>query len=390
MARVLIGWELGAHQGHITSIKLIADQLLTDGHDVAIALQQIDAGGLDLDPRVSLWQAPVWPRLLINRRQPASAPVATMGDILCRVGLNQPGTLAAIIAGWDAICAAYRPDLIIANFAPALLCAAKGRYPAVKVGDGFTAPPGHLTTFPSLTGAAPAFDEEAMLDLVDADLAASGRAPLPGLPALFAADHEMVSSFKLLDPYAIHRTVPHCAPLIKPPLPDTTGGAGEEIFVYGFHGIDAGAALWDGLSQTAKVVRIHMSSASAEHLARFKTLGLKFEREPLPFTRIAARSRLVVSHGGHGFVSSALLSGLPQMITWFDLEKQFHGKAIAAAGLGRDHNLTAIKADAFAAQLLSIWDDDTLARACTHAAPDFRSAMTRDATAEISRIATQL
>jgi rhamnosyltransferase subunit B len=390
MVRALIGWELGANQGHITCIKLIADRLLTDGHDVAIALQQIDAGGLDLDPRIALWQAPVWPRILVSMGQPASAPVATMGDILCRVGLNRQGALAAMVAGWDAICAAYQPDLIIADFAPALLCAAKGRYPTIRVGDGFTAPPGHLATFPSLTGAAPAFDEGAILDLVDADLAASGRAPLPGLPALFEADHELISSFALLDPYVNQRTSPHCAPLIKPPLPDGVGGAGEEIFVYGFHRIDPSAALWDGLARTGKAVRVHLSNASSEHLARFKALGLKFEREPQPFTRIAARSRLVVSHGGHGFVSSALLSGLPQLITWFDLEKQLHGKAVASAGFGQNQNLLAISTDALVAGLTQMWQDDALAATCQNAAAGFRDALFRNSTDEIAVIANQL
>ncbi len=389
MARVLIGWELGANQGHITCIKLIADRLLTEGHEVAIALQQIDAGGLDLDPRILLLQAPVWPGLLISIGQPASAPVATMGDILCRLGLNRQGALAAMIAGWDAICAAFRPDLVIADFAPALLAAANGRYLSVTVGDGFTTPPGHLATFPSLTGGPPAFDEGAILDLVDADLAAAGRPPLPGLPALFAADHAFITCFAVLDPYSPQRTSPHCAPLVKPPLPETAGGMGEEIFVYGFHRIDPGAALWASLSRTGKVVRVHMSNASAEHLARFKALGFKFERDPLPFTRIAERSRLVVSHGGHGFVSSALLSGLPQLITWFDLEKQWHGNAISTERLGREHNLLTADPDTLTVLLTEMWADEALATACQKSAARFRNALSRNSVAEIALIASQ-
>jgi rhamnosyltransferase subunit B len=387
MARVLIGWELGANRGHISVILSVAERLLGEGHAVAIALQQIDAGGLDLDPRISLFQAPVWPRLLVSIGQSQITQAATMGDILCRLGLDRQGCLAAMIAGWDSICAGFKPDLVIADFAPALLTAAQGRTPTIRIGDGFISPPGDMARFPSLTGAPASFDEEFMLDLVDADLAQSGRAPLPGLPALFAADHELVSSFALLDPYATKRNRPNFAPLLKPPVPESGGATGEEIFVYAYQNIGAEMALWDGLALTGKNVRVHMPGATPEHRARFSSLGIKFEAEPVPFPAIAARSRIVVSHGGHGFVSSALLAGIPQMIMWYDVEKQLHGRAIAAAGLGRDQNLFAIMADAFASALNDMWADPVLAKRCIEMSPGFQHEMKRDALSQISEIA---
>ena len=123
MARILFGWELGANRGHIERLLPMARRLLDSGHEVALALQQIDCAGLDRDPRITLWQAPVWPRLLINNLQDGSRRVATMGDILAQLGLDRPGCLAAMISSWDAIFAAFRPDVIVADYAPALLAA---------------------------------------------------------------------------------------------------------------------------------------------------------------------------------------------------------------------------------------------------------------------------
>ena len=62
MARVLIGWELGTNRGHVDAVLRIARHLLSNGHDVHLALQQIDGAPLDADPRLHIWQAPIWPR----------------------------------------------------------------------------------------------------------------------------------------------------------------------------------------------------------------------------------------------------------------------------------------------------------------------------------------
>ena len=192
VARILIGWELGAYRGHIVRMRLIAARLLSEGHSVAMALQQIDALGVDPDPRIQIWQAPVWPRLLVNAAQDLSRPVATMGDILARLGLDRPGCLAALVSGWDAIFAGFQPDVVIADYAPALLTAARGRIPSIQAGDVFACPPHDASCFPDLAGHAPAYDEATLLDIADADLASVGRGALSSLPALFAADKVLI------------------------------------------------------------------------------------------------------------------------------------------------------------------------------------------------------
>lgn len=111
-----------------------------------------------------------------------------------------------------------------------------------------------------------------------------------------------------------------------------------------------------------------MPPAYHEELRR---LGIKVEPKPLPFDEIADRSRLLVSHGGHGFVCSALLAGIPQVVCHYDIEKLLHGRAVARMGLGGFAGLTEIDPATFAGSLVTLYQDEALQRRCREAAPGF-------------------
>jgi rhamnosyltransferase subunit B len=383
MARVLFGWELGANRGHIERLLPMARRLLDQGHEVALALQQIDSAGLDRDPRLTLWQAPVWPRLLINNIQDGSRRVATMGDILAQLGLDRPGCLAAMVSGWDVIFAAFRPDVVVADYAPALLTAARARVATISVGDYFSCPPYQLDRFPSLTGTPNAYDEDALLDTVDADLASVSRAPLAGLPALFAADHVMVGNFAELDPYRPLRIGDYCAPSIKLPLADGSGGGGDELFVYAYNRISADNPIWAGLVATRRTVRIHMGDPTPAHLAEFKRFGCIYEPKPVPFPLIARRSSVAVSYGGNGFTSACLVAALPQLMMPFDLEKLMTARAVDALGLGKMLGFSNITADQVTETVSALASDAELAGKLRAMAPDFKSRMTMSMADEV-------
>ncbi|WP_293883211.1 glycosyl transferase-like UDP-glucuronosyltransferase [Sphingomonas sp.] len=369
MARILIGWELGANRGHIVRIAPVAAKLRSLGHDVAFALQQVDSLGLARDTSIPVFQAPLWPRLLASAAMPVRGDVSTLIDILCRLGLDKPGTLAAVMSGWDALFSAWRPDIVVGDFAPALMCAAHGRTVSISAGTGFVQPPSHLDEMPRLAGE-PGFDESIVLDTIDADLRSIGRQPLRALPALFAADHHFVETFAEVDPYDAFRVSALCAPGIAPGVFEASG-SGDEIFVYGFVATMGRSPLWESLRKTGKRVRIYVPDSTPEFTAELRRVGFIVEANPVSWHDIARRSRLVVSHGGHGFLCSALLAGLPQMVTYYDLEKQLHAGALATAGLGHSVQLYHIDADSFAAAILAAYDDDALAERVRAVAPTF-------------------
>lgn len=387
MARVLIGWELGANRGHIVRLLHYHDALVAAGHEVSLALQRID--GAAREGRAvsgAVWQAPLWPRLIGSNAHRTAAAVATLGDILARVGLADPGALASLIGGWDRLLAAARPDLVVADYAPALLAAARGRVPSIAVGYGFDVPPAAMERFPSLSGEAALYDEAALLDRTNAELAAAGRAPLAALPELFAADHEIPAILAALDPYAAWRSAPVAAPALGGPLPPISDGTGDELFVYWPEHRVLTQGLWDGLRAAGVPVRLYMPGLDDVQAAQAEALGFAVERKSMKWDRIRARARVVLSHGGGGFVTMAMLVGVPQIVCHYDLEKRGNGEAAERLGVGKQAPLHGLEGGQVAELVGALWDSGT-ARA---KAAGLRAGMGRPAEEELAAAAARL
>ena len=223
MARFLLGWELGANRGHLVRLADIARRLVAEGHQVTIASQRLSRA-FDFPEGVTLWQAPVWPRLLGNVGALGGPMPNTMGDILVRLGLDGEETLPVLVEAWEAILSAVRPDAVVADFAPALLCAARGRIPTLLVGLAFDAVPHTLAAFPSLTGQPAAYPETETLARVNRGLAQVSRDTLERLPQMFAADRVLAGTFTELDFYAQWRAEPPVAPSVSHPVGEAEGG----------------------------------------------------------------------------------------------------------------------------------------------------------------------
>jgi hypothetical protein len=369
MARILLGWELGAGTGHTVKLNEIARSLTARGHEPVYAVQQVAAfAGTDV------WQAPLWPAQLTTLAKPATVLPATMGDILVALGLAEPGLLPALIGAWDRILAAVRPDAVAAEFAPALMLAAAGKVPLLGLGTGFSLPPGTMAAFPSLTGAPAVHAEVPLLDTVNRALSDLGRAPIAALPAIFAADRELPAAFTELDPYRAERTAPAGIPSIFGDVP-LADPAGNELFVYMNGSQTRPPAFWQGLHLSGLKVRVHDPRLNAADRALLRGAGFAVEDAPVPFAQVAARSRLVLSHCGLGFVSSALLAGLPHILVPFDVEKRLIAGSVTGLGLGLTMPFDAMEARPFAEFLRVAAADEALAARARAAAPAFRARM---------------
>ncbi len=361
MSHILIGWELGAARGHIERMLRVHDALLAAGHSVDFALQRLD--GVAAEHRAipgRVWQAPLWPRLLASTARIHARPPASLADILMRLGLGEPGGLASLVGGWEAMLAASRPDVVIAEYAPALLLATRGRVPALALGGGFDTPPADMARFPSLTGAAVS-DEAPLVAHVNAELAGIGRPAVAAMPAIFACERPFALGIAELDPYRQWRTIPMVPPLVELPLPPVAPPQGDEVFVYWGEKTPRSVALWRGLERSGLTVRLHVPRLHPHHAGELTGRGFLVEPRPLPFGRISGRSRLLVSHGGNGFVTTAMLHGRPQVAVHFDLEKRNNGLAIDALDVGAQMPLGDFDPDAFAAGLRTLHADDALA-----------------------------
>ncbi|TVV71841.1 glycosyltransferase [Sphingomonas solaris] len=370
MARILIGWELGANTGHIVKLAGIAGELAARGHEPVFAVQQIGT----VPPGYPVWQAPLWPTQLATLSRRAETAPATMGDILAVLGLGDAAAMRAIIAAWDGLLAAVRPDVVAAEFAPGLMMSAIGRVPLLGLGTGFSLPPAHLPVFASLTGQPAAQDETVLLDAVNAALRANARPPLDRLTQIFTSDLELPAVFREIDPYREWRRSAYGAPSVMPAPALATGG-GDELFVYMNGLIRWPDGFWQGLVDSRLKVRVHDPRLSDADAAVLTGAGLIVERRPVPFDRIVARSRMALSHGGLGMACSALLAGLPMAFMPFDIEKKMVAASVVTLGLGARLDFELVEAARLAAMLRATFENEALHARARAAAPGFRDRM---------------
>lgn len=378
MARILIGWELGAGHGHTSRILNLADVLVARGHLPMFAPQQIGP----FAAHGATWQAPVWPRMLEPLVRRFSRRPATMGDILGYLGLDQPDSMAAMLMAWDRLLNDAQPDVVVAQYAPMLQLAARRRVPVIAWGTGFSLPPDQLPRFPSFLGESPVCDEPILLAGLNDALSRTGRSPLSTLPEIFAADQSLVSTFSELDPYFNWRSSALGSPAVSGDVP-ITGGKGDELFIY-FNGpARRPNAFWQGLAASRLPVRVFDAQIDNADVEALERANIKVERAPVPFAKVIERSRLLLSHGGLGFVSSGLLAGAPQVIIPFDVEKRLIADALSPRGLCSRGSFDGLDPEKFASFLRSAWEDEGLAQRAMAAAPGFRERATRSSEAEL-------
>jgi len=371
VARILIGWELGGGNGHATALAALAARLRARGHEPVVVAQDVAS----MPAGLACWQAPLWPNQLVAYARPSPRQPATMGDILATMGLAKGDAVRALLAAWDRLLAAIAPDAVIAEFAPALALTARGRVPLVAHGTGFSLPPAELPAFPSLTGAPAVHDEGALLVTLNRALVGAGRPPLDALPRIFAADRSIVAAFREMDPYRPWRAS-HGAPTVAGRVP-AGDGTGDELFVYMNGPRARPGALWRGLIESGLPVRVHdpmLAPAACDALER---AGIAVERAPVPVARIVERSRLLLSHGGMGSASTALLAGLPHFVLPYDLEKEMTAANVLELGLGWRGDFGTMEAGPLAAALRAAYEDGALAARARAAAPGFRARMAR-------------
>ncbi|MBJ3784818.1 glycosyltransferase [Devosia sediminis] len=330
--RILLAWEGGAGRGHVMTLKVMAEAL-GPSHLYEAALCRMDhaaeiaplcelvypCAGLYLHPGPR--KALGWPR------------AATWSDFLGDLCFAFPERLKLQFDWWLDVLRTRRIDLVIGDFAPVSLLAARVLgIPSVCVGTGYSAPPPGMKQFPILLTQYTTLvhDEAALLANVNALLSAAGTAPLECFADIYDASVSMPRTIRQLDPYHGRRTEALLPPLNEA-LPRAST-AGDEVFLYFSTAETAYAPLVDALCALDLPVRAYLPGVDAAIAARLAGSGVMIERAAVPVEQIAARSRMTLNAGQHGSICMALGLGLPQLAFPQHLEQEYHARRAADLG----------------------------------------------------------
>lgn len=332
---ILYAWELGSGLGYVMRLRQLAARLLENGTKIVAVLKNVSSARWLERSDISVMQAPIWPVTFKSGAERAQLSSATLADWLAGNGLADEEALRILLTTWDYIFDLIKPDLVIAEYAPAATLAARGRLPLALVGTGYTLPPAEMERFPLLhLMSAPVWREEYLLEVVNSALRRVSSPQLDRLPQMFAADVRGVATFPLLDPYRKERTDPADGPFLDR-LPIARRNDAEIILAYFSTELDARPKIVDALRPLASRLRVFapgLSMASQEALAR---TGARIETKPILLAEALASSRIVIHVGGNGVAAQALAAGVPQLVLSLDIEKDLTGRALELAGAGK-------------------------------------------------------
>ncbi|UCH74044.1 MAG: hypothetical protein JSU82_17285 [Rhodospirillales bacterium] len=333
MARVLIGWELGAGLGHVKRLLAVARGLAAHGYQPVFVLRNLVEPWPALrDAPFPLIQAPQWQPRPDQTGKPFRA--AAISDIFAMQGFDNPDDLMPMVEGWQNLINLTRPDLIISDYSPTLCLAAYGVNPMVIVGDGFTMPPHDLPTFPILR---PQFREtlpqKRMLGVI-AEVQRRRNRPSPEtLPGLFAAEARYVCTLPELDPYRAERKEKVLGPFETPPPPAPLPRK-PRFFSYiasDFRGIKNAVR---GLAEIKVPGEIYIRRASPAMKQALRKRGHHVHDAPAPLLDVLRNASAIIHHGGIGTTEAAVGIGRPQVVLPRHMEQELTARALEELGVG--------------------------------------------------------
>ena len=338
MARIAFAWELGGELGHSMACNSLARAMRARGHHIGFMFRELH--GLSHLPSLEahdVFQAPV--SVSEGHGQPVPASFA---DILIGSGYDRPQHLAGLLAGWFALLGRWKPDLLVADFAPTALLAARVMgLRCVAYSNGFSVPP-RLTPLPAFR-----FDEPIdprkveqadtrALATVNGALARFGVAPLERLAQQFETDEDFLATFPELDSYAGRPTSGYWGPRVsfdsgievKWPA-----GDGKRIAVYIKQSSKLIDALIDTLAAGPHRVAAFIPDLNAERVARLRSDKRIVSERPIRLGPLLGECDLLISHGGN-ICPGSLMSGVPQLVLPTQYEQYLTAHRIAQLGAG--------------------------------------------------------
>jgi UDP:flavonoid glycosyltransferase YjiC (YdhE family) len=291
--KILLGWELGAGQGHIQRLVALAQQLEAVGHEPVFALKSYQLNGQPFP-----WQRCAVPQLPYSGRENSFS----FADILATFGFDNAQLLQAHIDAWQTLIKEVQPALVITDHAPGLVLAAQDIAPTIVIGSHFTVPP-NVETFPLIRCPAPEEATERQEQVSEAVHRVS-RVDAP-LGTILNGDRSFIFSLPELDWYRFWRTNPKYVGIQNLPI---ALRAKETIEPWAYLASD-----YDLKDRVLKT--------------------LNPESEFKPIHQALENKGLAIHHGGLTTTIACLLAGIPQLVLPRYVEQQLTTFALLRLGV---------------------------------------------------------
>lgn len=380
---VLFATEGGVGRGHVATLRLFAEafgqELQYDAslHYMAVADELRDVCG-------TVFQGASLSYDSSRRVGPDRVRTATWGEYLGDLGFRDPGFLIHQIGWWREVIAARHIAMVVADFAPCALLAARTMgIASVAMATGYEIPADGLKEFPVFIPefSRRLYDEQEMVRAVNVALGHFGAAPIRHFPEIYDVSAKLVRTVPLLDSYDGLRTEGLLSPIEFFPVPERSGR--REIYAY-FSNIERDPpALLDALCALELPVRAMIPRLPAAQIDRLRASGAIVQTVFAPLEELTRRTSLMLNNGQHLTLCMGLAAGIPQVCLPQHLEQLTNARRVAVRGAARVIENSAMPASAMAELIASAYHDRALADAACGLMPEVRAGIETDNSALI-------
>jgi hypothetical protein len=303
--KALLAWEIGGGQGHLHLLTAIAERLQFWGIEPVFALQNQQILGLNLPGKIL--QAPQVNRRFLDDKSDDKSYLFT--DILYIFGFSTPLTFRFHFQAWRNLINLVKPGLIIADFAPTLVLAARGLIPTVVVGNGFCIPP-PVTDFPPIRPLPVPIEAIRRQAIVVETVRRVTGFDVP-LGQLLNGDRTFIFSIPELDPYRHTRHQAEYVSIHSAPFPQNLFNPKGKHWGY----LDKN---WHNYSLVVNTLKPECIFDDLKIVLKGKSLA--------------------IHHSGFITSVACLLAGIPQLVLPKDMEKWHTAKALLNLGVAISPN----------------------------------------------------
>ena len=334
----MLCWEFGFGRGQLKRLAALSQMFQALGVRTVLAYPSQFKGSAER------WRdrfdviVPVPPSTGLGADVPTRNRVRSFGDALVSFGMADVKRVFARIRLWEQVFEQTGANCIVADYAPNVTLAAKGRLPLLAIGNGYTLPPCHMEHYPDFTDRPP-LPEEPTLAAINQGLQLTGREPLDRLPQIFEADILVCNDIALTDPFSDLRREPYTGPAIPRERSVHALREGERVephnpvFIYvSSKGLPL-QTLLEGATGTTCEAKVFANGADPVLDEMCTGTAVTLYREPVDLVDIKNRFSLIVHVGGFNLALEALSAGVPQLAFTVDIEKRLRFKRLRDAGL---------------------------------------------------------
>jgi UDP:flavonoid glycosyltransferase YjiC (YdhE family) len=335
VARILIGWEFGRNLGHIARDLPLARACRDAGHEVVWAVPDLRAAASQLEGEgFLLLQTP------LVRASASQARPISFSDMLLREGYDDSAGLLGSLHGWVGLVRLAAPAVIVHDYAPtALLAARVTGVPAMVLGSGFMVPPPVTPTpgfWPAASVPAQALQEAdaRLVARINAALAAFGAPAIASLVDVYAQGGQYLTTFEELDPFGPRPGARYFGPMFalgKQSGVDWTTTGKPRIFAYLRPEVPGCENLLEALQAGNAEVVCAMPGLPQAWVARFDRL--RFVPGAVDMDRLLPGADLAITNGS-GTIPSCLLAGVPVLVLPHFVEQYLAGMRLQNLGAG--------------------------------------------------------